>query len=231
MIIIHSEELFLLEFTLIDNGADSLKKARQCIESFNENEEQFSYHFIKDATIFLNHSIELLLKHILSSKNESLIFRNLNKYTEAKKQLIHKYDGPVRVENGFGFYPSSKYTVFDVPKAKGLETISLSEAIDRIKYFCDINMSDKFIGAIYYVNDYRNKIMHHSIKIFPGETREYINRLKFLYDEALDFFDVNIPGILEKVDHQRYEIRKEEWEQMQADMEDYYHERAMSKIL
>lgn len=220
-----------MEFSLVDNGADSLKKVKQCIDSFQESHEEFSYHYLKDATIFLSHTIEILLKHILTSRNESLVFKNLKAYTEAKKELSKKYKDQVKVENGFGHYPSSQYTVFDVPKGEFLETIGITEAIERVKYFCDIEMSKEFVASIHYIKNYRNKIMHHSIRIYPHEMSRYIKKLIFLYEETLNFFELHIPGLMAKVDFHRYEIDKAEWEELQSEMQSYYTERAMSKVL
>lgn len=221
-----------MEFSLIKNGADSLKKAKTSIDLFNNIVEEYAYHHLKDATIYLNHAIEVLMKHILITNNESLIFKDLKKYTEAKKELLNKYSGQIKITNGFGYLPNSKYTVFDVPKGKQLQTIGIDIAIERIKYFCDIEMTDTFENGIFFINDYRNKITHHSIIIHTQEEKDkYVRTLVNLYDEALNFFDIHVPGLLEIVDQQRFEISKEEWEDYQRDMADYYYERSMSKIL
>lgn len=57
-----------MEFTLLDNGTDSLKKAKESIENFEELHKTHGYHNLKDAIIFLNHGIEILLKYILSKE-------------------------------------------------------------------------------------------------------------------------------------------------------------------
>jgi hypothetical protein len=221
----------MVDFSLIENGADSLKKTKISIDLFNESVKQYSYHYIKDATIFLNQSVEVLLKYILSSRNESLIFKDLKTYLDAKKELKIRYSGPVKIENGFGVYPGSEYTVFDTDKGKNLKTIGLNDAIDRVRYFCDIEMSEDLVGAINFINDYRNKLMHHSVRVYsPEEENKFVKRLEFLYEQSLEFFEKHIPGITEKVDQQRFELSKEEWEEHQRDMEEYYHDRAISDL-
>lgn len=224
----------MVKFSLIDNGADSLKKAKTSIECINGDKVGFTYHHVKDATIFLIQAIEVLLKQIIKKQNESLIFKDIKSYMEAKKELINKFSGPVKVEKeyGFGFYPNSKYTIFDTKKGKNLTTITITEAIERVKYLCDIDMSEEFIGAIYYINDYRNKLMHHSIEIYSHfEIDNYLRKLEFLYDYSVNFFENHIPGITELIDRQRFEISAKEWEIIQRDMADFYQERAMSKII
>lgn len=79
-----------MEFSLKTNGADSLKKVKICIDLFESSEEQFSFHYLKDATIFLSHSIEVLLKYIISKRDESLIFSDFSKYINVKKSYTMK---------------------------------------------------------------------------------------------------------------------------------------------
>lgn len=74
-----------MEYSLLENGIDSLKKAKTNIEEYEKYHKGSSYDFLKDAIIFLNHGIEILLKYILSKQNESLIFTDINLYMEAKK--------------------------------------------------------------------------------------------------------------------------------------------------
>jgi hypothetical protein len=220
-----------LEFTLLDNGLDSLKKTQESLKRFNELHRPNSYHLLKDAIIFLNHGIEILLKYILSSRNESLIFKDIKMYMKAKEQLKHL---PLK-EKGFGTYLERNIpTVFDVPKDKlqnkKLETITLREAVDRIELLCDIEITKEFGDSIYLINKYRNDITHHSIKLTTQEEQELINELKILYVNILGFFEEQIPGIYEKVDLERFEVTQEEVNQWQQDMEDFYHERAMSDL-
>ncbi len=220
-----------MEFTLLDNGTDSLKKAKISIEKFEELHKEHSYHHLKDAVIFLNHGIEILLKYILSKSNESLIFKDIKVYMLAKEQLKHMKPK----EKGFGIYlERNKPTVFDVPedklKNKRLETVSLREALDRVELLCNIEINPEFRNSIFLINNYRNELTHHSIKLTTADEEQLIKVLKTLYENVLDFFEPHIPGIMEKVDKQRFEVTKAEWDQIQRDMEEYYHERALSRI-
>lgn len=68
----------------------------------------------------------------MTEQHESLIFKDVKLYIEARKQLKHM---PPK-ENGFGTYlEKNKPTVFDVPEKaignKKLETITLTEALNR----------------------------------------------------------------------------------------------------
>lgn len=220
-----------LEFTLLDNGIDSLKKTQDSLKRFKELHRQNSYHLLKDAIIYLNHGIEILLKYILSSRNESLIFKDIKVYMKAKEQL--KYMPPK--ERGFGTYLEKNMpTVFDVPKEKLqykiLETITLREAVDRVEFLCDIEITKEFRNSIYLINKYRNDITHHSINLTSEEEEDLINELKILYVNVLSFFEEQISEIYEKIDSERFEVTQAEVKQWQQDMEGFYHERAMSDL-
>lgn len=220
-----------MEFTLLDNGIDSLKKTQDSLKRFNELNRQNSYHLLKDAIIYINHGIEILLKYILSSRNESLIFKDIKAYMKAKEQLKHMSP---KVK-GFGTYLERNMpTVFDVPKDKlqnkTLETITLREAVDRIEFLCDIEITKEFRDSIYLINKYRNDITHHSIKLTSEEEQKLVKELKILYVNILGFFEGQIPGIYEKVDSERFEVTLAEMEQWQQDIEDFYHERSLSDL-
>lgn len=221
-----------MEFSLLDNGTDSLKKAKQSIESFEVLEKSTAYHHLKDAIIFLNHGVEILLKYILSSRNESLIFKNIDAYIEAKKELISKHEqlAPHKPGRGFGDKFNQYYSVFDVDKGKKLQTISFDEALRRIQYLCDIKIHRDFKGSIRYINTCRNKLTHHFMRLNHDEETRLIQHLKGAYEQSVQFFEEHIPGVVEKIDAQRFELTKEEWEEHQRMMEEYYYERAISDL-
>ena len=220
-----------MEFTLLDNGADSLKKAKQSIEQFESLQRKHSYHHLKDAIIFLNHGVEILLKHILSKRNESLIFTDLKIYMDAKKYL----KGMPPKEKGFGIHlDRNKPTVFDVPTSKignkKLTTVNLRDALERVEHLCDINISEEFRNAVFVVNEYRNDLTHHSIKLSAADEDKLITVLKTLYDNTLDFFEQHIHGVMQEIDAKRFELTQAEWEEIQREMQEFYHERAMSDL-
>lgn len=90
-----------MEYSLLENGIDSLKKAKTNIEGFEKYHKESSYHFLKDVIIFLNHGIEILLKYILSKQNESLIFTDINLYMEAKEKLKNESKGKKNPEGEY----------------------------------------------------------------------------------------------------------------------------------
>lgn len=217
-----------MEFTLLDNGIDSLKKTQDSIIRFNELHRPNSYHLLKDAIIYLNHGIEILLKYILSNRNESLIFKDIRLYMKAKEQIRHL---PIK-EKGFGTYlEKNKPTVFDVPKDKLqnkiLETITLKEAVERIEFLCDIEITKEFGDSIYLINKYRNDITHHSIKLTSEEEDKLIKELRILYVNIVGFFDEHITGIHEEINSYRFEVTEAEMIEWQQNMAEFNQERAL----
>ena len=222
-----------MEFSLFDNGVDSLKKANDSIKRFEELHQEYAYHHLKDSIIFLNHAIEILFKYMLSNRHEVLLFEDDKKYFAAKEQLFNERKGfaPFNPGEGFGNNQNLLYSVFDVAKGKGLHTITLMEAMNRVQYVCEVPVSEDFRGAIEYIKDYRNKIMHHSIKVERLEMDKLISEIKFTYQIAVNFFESHIPGTMKLIDQEMFELTQQEYEENQRAMEDYYHERAMSKII
>lgn len=220
-----------MEFTLLDNGIDSLKKAQDSLYRFKELHRANSYHLLKDSIIYLNHGIEILLKHMLSSRNESLIFKDIKLYMKAKEQLRF-LPSP---KKGFGTYlEKDKPTVFDVPKDKlqnkQLETITLKEAVERIEFLCDIEITKDLGSSIYLINKYRNDITHHSIKLTSEEEDKLIKELTILLINITGFFELHIPGINEEIFSSRFEITEAEMREWQQNMTEFNRERALSNL-
>lgn len=75
-----------MKFTLLDNGSDSLKQSYSSLERF-DNLYQGTDHSLKDAVIFLNHGLEILLKLILKNHSPALMFSDLKLYQKAKEEM------------------------------------------------------------------------------------------------------------------------------------------------
>lgn len=76
-----------MKYGLLENGVDSLKSAYTSIDKISYLHEGIE-HNIKDAILSLNHAIEILMKLILKGEREYLIFSDIGKYMNAKKQMI-----------------------------------------------------------------------------------------------------------------------------------------------
>ncbi len=120
--------------------------------------------------------------------------------------------------------------VFLMLKRGKLKTITLIEALERVEYIYETTISEGLEEAVRYLNDYRNIITHHSISIDSSEVDILISNINFTYQSSIVFLDKHLPGTLEIIDQEIFELTKDEYEEHQRDMEDYYHEVAMSKI-
>lgn len=149
-----------MKFSLVKNGADSLKNAFINIERIDELEIGHD-HALKDAVIFLNHGIEILLKVILAKRSFALMFDNVKDYQKAKIELSK----------------TDKKDVFEVNP--NLKTVSLTEALLRVEYLCDIEIDINMKSAVLALNSVRNKIMHFSVEIEEDEVLELTKKLEF----------------------------------------------------
>ncbi|MTH53528.1 hypothetical protein GKZ89_08865 [Bacillus mangrovi] len=190
-----------MRFNLKANGADSLKSAFENIEKLNDIMEG-GEHRLKDAVIFLNHGVELLLKYILRLRSNALIFENIDQYLKAKEALKKRND-------------SSK-TVFDMDQK--LRTVGLLEAIKRIEYLCDIDIPKEFNDTILYVNKIRNNIMHYQVDLTDEETILLVSKLQVCYEEAVKFLETQIDDLEDYIQDSRFELTYEEYQEQHAEM-------------
>jgi len=190
-----------VRFTLLDNGADSLKSAYTNLEILNEIAEG-GEHRLKDVVIFLNHGVELLLKYILKQRSPALMFEKIEPYLKAKEALKKSKD--------------TKKTVFDMDK--NLRTVSLLEALKRIEYLCDIDIPEKFYGTLLYVNKIRNNFMHYEVELDHKETETLITNLQVCYEEAVEFLELHIEDLDDYIQESRFELTVEEYQEQHAEM-------------
>lgn len=186
-----------MEFSLMVNGADSIKHAYLCIKKLDTLLDGKD-HNLKDAVIFLNHGIEILLKVMLSERSAALMFTNIKDYQKAKEQLakIQQKD-------------SSIQDVFEINSE--LQTVSLKEALARVEYLCDVEIERAMKSAVFELNLIRNKLMHFSLRLNQEALNEFIDKLKFCYTIVCDFFEKHIDGIGELIENARYEISIDEY--------------------
>ena len=181
-----------MKFTLLTNGIDSLKASYERIEKINQLIEGVD-HNIKDAIMYLNHANEILFKLILKNQKEYLMFEDISAYMKAKDAIIQQH----------------KSNVFDIsPK---LRTVNFSEAIKRIQFLCDIEMSPKFKGSLEYLNKKRNELMHFEIEMSPEDVGVLVSKLKVCHNLSVDFFKGHLEDIEEMLESVRFEQTIDEY--------------------
>lgn len=189
-----------MKFTLLDNGADSLRSAYENLEQLKEIVEG-GEHRLKDAVIFLNHGVELLLKYILQQRSPALMFEKIDPYLKAKKDLKKSKNG--------------KKTVFDIDE--NLKTVSLLEALKRIEYLCDIEIPQNFNATILYINKIRNQFMHYEVELDEKETEKLVTSLQICYEETIGFLENHVEDLEDYIADSRFELTQEEYEEQEAE--------------
>ncbi|WP_018756423.1 hypothetical protein [Paenibacillus terrigena] len=189
----------MIRMGLAENGADSLKAAYLIMEKLSTLEEGLA-HNLKDAVISLNHGIEILFKLILKNYEEYLIFADIDKYMIAKKAMLEK----------------GKDNVLEVNPL--LKTVTLNEAIRRVKYLCNYDISSDFEVAISYLNKIRNQFMHYEINLSDGEMLELLVKMRIAYDLSYDFFITYIEDLYSILEDARYEITIDDYSDEIAEM-------------
>mgnify|MGYP006961610928 CR=1 FL=1 len=194
-----------MKYSLLENGTDSLKAAFTSLENFQRN-HHLTEHNLKDAIIFFNHGIEILLKYILKERSPSLMFSNIDKYLSAKEKMKRK----------------GATDVFEIDPH--LRTITLEEALKRVEYLCDIDVPDQLKGVILYINKIRNRIMHYGIDLNEKDAFELTKKLNYCLLTAVEFLSLHIPEVVKLIEYARFEPRnytltKEELEKMQEEFE------------
>jgi len=196
-----------MKFTLLDNGADSLKGAYESLEKFN-NQYEGTDHNLKDTVIFLNHGLEILFKLILKQSSPALMFSDIKAYQKAKEEMRKK-----GVAN-----------VFEINAT--LHTVTLEEALKRVELLCDIDIPDSLKGAIFYINKIRNQLMHYEVELDDEQLNELVQKIKFCYEESVEFLGIHIDNLEEKIEESRFEYSREEYE---GDMMEWYAEMRMEE--
>lgn len=196
-----------MNYSLVENSVDSLKAAYENINKFEEStQSQNPAHYIKDAVIFLNHGIEILLKSLISESSQALLFVDINKYLKAKEKMTKE----------------NKNDVFEVDES--LRTITLEECINRTQYACDILIPKKFTAAIYYLLNKRNKLMHYALKLEREDYDVLLKTLKACYQEAITFFELHIQNFNSLFENARFIIKDleqldKEYQKLVSDIE------------
>lgn len=199
-----------IEMSLLENGADSFKEASDKIEKISsfgsvltQDIVSIMPHNMKDAVLSLNQGIELLFKLILKNTKEYLVFADISKYMAAKEKM--KPEKP-ELKNVLDVNPN-------------LKTISLYEAIRRIKYLCDYDLPSELEITVEYLNKIRNQFMHYEISLNYEEIQDLLEKLKIGYKLSYDFFELHINGFASELENARYNITDEELDRQIKEME------------
>lgn len=179
----------MFKYSVLDNGIDSLQAAEDALTNFCDEERiDGGIHFLKDAILSLSHSIEILFKYLLSTKNEALIFEDQKKYMQAKKEVAAG-----KAKNVFEVDPNLKTVYFKTVKK-------------RIASNTSINFDNEFSNLIAEIRTKRNSLEHYGLELNEEESETLYINIRRCYVMALDFFKTHIEGFDEKLKESRYVV-------------------------
>ena len=165
-----------MKISLIDNGLDSLRKAYSFLKEYENlreaNAEDTQRFFkLKDAILSMQHGIEILFKHLLSSENEILLFSEIN--TKLRTAYAQRRAGDIE----------HLYENDDV------HTVTFKESIDRVNDICGLLVPEKLHKDLLKVERWRNSITHAAIL---QNEQEVSGVLSGLMPQLDDFFGPTI---------------------------------------
>ena len=163
-----------MHITMLDNGIDSIQKGFTDYLEYTESIKGKTvpapedYYILKQAILSTHHGVEILLKYILYCKSEFLIIDEFkNEYKKAYKE---------KTEDNLD-------SVFQTSNAYKIHTITYDEALERVKYFTDTQLSDQLITKLQELNIIRNALTH--AEVFVEDSK-----IDSLFDNLLIELDV-----------------------------------------
>ncbi|MCB0742806.1 MAG: hypothetical protein KDC67_02785 [Ignavibacteriae bacterium] len=171
-----------MKLNFLDSGLDSLKKGFKSLVEYEKvtfyNKEEVSeekrFYHLKDAILFIQHGIEILVKKIIQNHSEYLIFSQIDNHV--KSALKQKNERKLN-------------SVFETDLKHKIHTVTFNESIERLKIIPGVKLSSTLEKRLNELESYRNIIMHSEPYL-----NEYDINTTFdgLSDELDSFFFENI---------------------------------------
>ncbi len=171
-----------MKLNFLDSGMDSLKKGFECllkyekITFFNDDKisEELRFYHLKDAILFIQHGIEILIKKIIQNHSEYLLFSQIDNHV--KNALRQKNERKLN-------------SVFETDLKHKIHTVTFNESIERLKLIPQIKISSQLEKRLNELESYRNIIMHSEPYLNEYDIN---NTFDGLSDELDIFFHENI---------------------------------------
>lgn len=171
-----------MKLNFLDSGLDSLKKGFQHLVEYekktfylkNQNSDTERYYNLKDAILFIQHGVEILIKSILHNHSEYLIFSHLD--SNVKAALHQKKNQNLN-------------SVFETDLKHKIHTVTFTESIERLKIIPNVKISKSLEKRLQELESYRNIIMHSEPYLKEYDIN---NTFDGLSDELDLFFSQNI---------------------------------------
>lgn len=171
-----------MKLNFLDSGLDSLKKGFQHLIEYEKNTfylkkknaDEVRFYHLKDAILFIQHGIEILVKSIIHNHSEYLIFSQIDSNVKAA----------IRQKN-----EQNLNSVFESDLKHKIHTVTFLESIERLKIIPNIKISKALEKRLKELESYRNIIMHSEPYLNEYDINETFDGLS---DELDLFFFQNI---------------------------------------
>lgn len=132
-----------------ENGFDSFKKAVRMLENRNVNE-----YALKDIVINFHHSIEVLFKHVLYSRDKCLIYSDIDKWINS---CFEKKTG---MKKSGGMDSDTDYT------------ITFDETVRRVIVLCEVSIDRYTYDGFRNLCRLRNSLTHDEVNLDKDEVEQ-----------------------------------------------------------
>lgn len=171
-----------MKLNFLDSGLDSLRKGFQSlldyekVTFFNEKEvsEETRFYYLKDAILFIQHGIEILIKKIIQNHSEYLLFSQIDNHV--KSAFKQKNERKLN-------------SVFETELKHKIHTVTFNESIERLKIIQEVKLTSNLEKRLNELESYRNIIMHSEPFLNEYDINETFDGLS---DELDIFFSENI---------------------------------------
>ena len=171
-----------MKLNFLNSGLDSLKKGFQHLIEYEKNTfflkkkntDEVRFYHLKDAILFIQHGIEILVKSIIHNHSEYLIFSQIDSNVKAA----------IRQKN-----EQNLNSVFESDLKHKIHTVTFLESIERLKIIPNIKISKTLEKRLKELESYRNIIMHSEPYLNEYDINETFDGLS---DELDLFFFQNI---------------------------------------
>jgi hypothetical protein len=189
-----------MQFSLLENGIDSLKAAGDILLEYYKDYE-FREYQIKDAIFHFMHGVEIITKYLLQEKDEKLLFQNLEEYNEAKRKMEEQ-----KLNSIFDANPD-------------IRTIDIMNALKRLNSQLNKKIDQDFINSIRELKSFRNQLMHYTVCLNDEEFIELVTLLRRTFERSLFLFKELIPFFEDKFNKVNREEPVTEYQQYMDELE------------
>lgn len=157
--------------SLKENGLYSLGHGIRLYRRYLRTRDKME---LRNAIMFLHHGVELLMKEILVSRSEYLIFEDLQDVTRKQKKA-----------------DSLRTGIFLLDKPP--RTVTYLDAVARVEAFVKPpELNQKLIADLEKLNRVRNQLEHYGIEV---DLDDVTKLLASLHEPLLDLFEAQIGGV------------------------------------